>query len=85
MSAQDQLEWVEPQGGCVCFPRVRRDRVVDMQRFHRDLLNDYGTYVGKGSWFETAERFLRIGYSWEPAEKLAEGLENILAALGRQQ
>jgi len=25
MQQQDVLEWLEPQGGCVCFPRIKKD------------------------------------------------------------
>jgi hypothetical protein len=24
MQQQDKLEWIEPQGGCVCFPRIKK-------------------------------------------------------------
>ncbi len=81
MAEQDMLEWVEPQGGCVCFPRIRKGLVSDMSRFHTHLLEKYRTYAGRGHWFEEDPGYLRIGYSWEPTGKLAEGLQNILSAI----
>jgi aspartate/methionine/tyrosine aminotransferase len=81
MANQNTLEWVVPQGGCVCFPRIKKDIPVDMARFHDILLYEYKTYVGRGHWFEADDRHLRIGYSWDTTEKLKKGLENILKAV----
>jgi aspartate/methionine/tyrosine aminotransferase len=81
MKNQNVLEWVEPKGGCVCFPRIKTNVDVDIDKFHHTLLNKYRTYVGKGHWFEEDGRFIRIGYSWERTEKLVKGLNNILKAL----
>jgi aspartate/methionine/tyrosine aminotransferase len=82
MESQELLEWVEPQGGCVCFPRIRKEVQVDPEKFHDILLDKYGTYVGRGHWFEQDARYLRIGYSWDKTEKLEKGLGNILKAIG---
>jgi len=81
MKKQNVLEWVEPSGGCVCFPRIRKNVDVDIDKFHDILLNKYRTYVGKGHWFEEDGRHLRIGYSWDKAEKLQWGLGNVLKAI----
>ncbi|HMG90348.1 MAG TPA: pyridoxal phosphate-dependent aminotransferase [Chryseolinea sp.] len=81
MNKQNVLEWIEPKGGCVCFPRIRKNVDVDIDRFHDILLNKYRTYVGKGHWFEEDGRYLRIGYSWDKPEKLQKGLDNILKAI----
>jgi aspartate/methionine/tyrosine aminotransferase len=83
MNDQDVLEWVVPQGGCVCFPRIKNDIPVDIEKFHEILLNNFKTYVGRGHWFEADPRFMRIGYSWEKSEKLEKGLSNILKAISR--
>jgi aspartate/methionine/tyrosine aminotransferase len=82
MANQDILEWVEPKGGCVCFPRIKSAIDVDIEKFHGTLLTKYRTYVGKGHWFEEDGRFIRIGYSWERTEKLRRGLDCVLAAIG---
>ena len=81
MNNQNSLEWIEPQGGCVCFPRIKLDIEIDALQFHQVLLNDYGTYVGRGHWFEEDDRYMRIGYSWDKTEKLMKGLQNISQAL----
>lgn len=81
MEQQQVLEWVEPQGGCVCFPRIKKEIAIDTRNFYEVLLNKYSTYVGRGHWFEEDGRYMRIGYSWDKTEKLAKGLSNILKAI----
>ncbi|HCW08987.1 MAG TPA: aspartate aminotransferase [Cytophagales bacterium] len=81
MDNQNTLEWIEPKGGCVCFPRIRPSIKIDLQKFHYDLLHNYGTYVGRGTWFEVDDRYFRIGYNWDKTEKLEKGLQNILKAI----
>jgi aspartate/methionine/tyrosine aminotransferase len=81
MQTQNLLEWIEPAGGCVCFPRIRKDIRLDTDRFHKILLDKYSTYVGRGHWFEEDGRYMRIGYSWDKTEKLVKGLSNILNAI----
>jgi aspartate/methionine/tyrosine aminotransferase len=81
MNSQKILEWVEPKGGCVCFPRIRKEISVNTGRFHELLLEKYKTYVGRGHWFEEDGRYMRIGYSWDKQEKLVKGLSNILLAI----
>jgi aspartate/methionine/tyrosine aminotransferase len=81
MNAQDILEWVEPSGGVVCFPRIKPDSGVDVDAFYRILNHRYATFVGPGHWFGMDRRFMRIGYGWPSAEELAEGLRNISLAL----
>src|SRR4051812_43109273 len=81
MEHQHVLEWVEPKGGCVCFPRIRNDVKLNTDKFHDILLSKYSTYIGKGHWFEEDPRYMRIGYSWDTSEKLQKGLQNILRAI----
>ena len=81
MENQNYLEWVEPKGGCVCFPRIKREIPVDTGRFHELLLHKYRTYIGRGHWFEEDDRYMRIGYGWDKMEKLRKGLDNILRAI----
>jgi aspartate/methionine/tyrosine aminotransferase len=75
------LEWVVPGGGVVCFPRVRAAVPVDMATFYQTLLEKFSTFVGPGHWFEQSTRSFRLGFGWEPQEKLAQGLRNISQAL----
>lgn len=81
MANQNVLEWVEPQGGCVCFPRIKSHIDIDTDKFHDILLNKYATYIGRGHWFEEEARYIRIGYSWDTTQKLVKGLNNILKAI----
>ncbi|MBS1607020.1 MAG: pyridoxal phosphate-dependent aminotransferase [Bacteroidetes bacterium] len=75
MQQQDDFEWVQPGGGCVCFPRVRRPEDLDMDKFYRILLEKHGTYVGPGHWFDMPKHYMRIGYGWPTQAQLKEGLE----------
>lgn len=72
--AGDVWEWVEPQGGCVCFPRLRNPQRVDPDRFYKLLLEKYGTYVGPGHWFEMPRHYIRLGFGWPSIDQLEEGL-----------
>jgi aspartate/methionine/tyrosine aminotransferase len=72
---QKNLEWVEPEGGVVCFPRIKDN--VDVEKFYKILNEKYSTYVGPGHWFEQDKRYMRIGYGWPSKEELIGGLENI--------
>lgn len=75
------VEWVEPSGGCVCFPRIVPSVNVDLAAFHDRLYRDHGTYVGRGRWFEQDDRHFRIGYAWPDEAELRAGLAAISAAI----
>ena len=77
---QQYLEWVEPQGGVVCFPRLRVN--IEPEDFYRVLNDTFKTFVGPGHWFEMDKKFMRIGYGWPSTrEELIQGLKNITAAV----
>ncbi len=78
MNGQHYLEWVEPQGGVVCFPRIKTDINIDIKDFYEVLFHKYGTLVGAGRWFEMDDRYFRIGYAWPTVEQLKGGLESII-------
>lgn len=81
MEAQKRLEWVEPTGGVVCFPRIKPAADLHVDAFYQILNNQYSTFVGPGHWFGMDRRYMRIGYGWPPAEELIEGLHHISLAL----
>jgi aspartate/methionine/tyrosine aminotransferase len=81
MARQDNMEWVEPRGGVVCFPRIKPASGVDVESFYQTLNENYATYVGPGHWFEMERRFMRIGYGWPGLDELRCGLDNLTAAL----
>jgi aspartate/methionine/tyrosine aminotransferase len=75
------LEWVPPQGGVVCFPRMKAEPPGGTAGFYRRLLESHGTYVGPGHWFEMSDLYFRLGYGWPTAEELEAGLDGISKAL----
>ena len=74
MREQDQFEWIPPAGGCVCFPRIRQPEKGDLAQFYRRLLEEFGTYVGRGHWFDMPDQYFRIGYGWPHSGSLQQGL-----------
>ena len=84
MEREPLMEWVEPSGGVVCFPRMKVGPGFDVERFYRSLLTNHGTYVGPGHWFEMPRHYMRIGYAWPTESQLRAGLAGISAALREQ-
>ncbi|HLP12333.1 MAG TPA: aminotransferase class I/II-fold pyridoxal phosphate-dependent enzyme [Flavobacteriales bacterium] len=76
---EKRLNWVEPQGGVVCFPRI--EPMISLELFYQTLNHMYYTYVGPGHWFDVNKEFFRIGYGWPTTDDLKVGLQNIKAAL----
>ena len=81
IAAEPLVEWVEPSGGCVCFPRIVPSAKVDLAGFHESLYSRHQAYVGRGSWFEQDDRHFRIGYAWPTDDELRKGLAAISAAI----
>ena len=73
------VEWVEPGGGVVGFPRLSEH--VDVERFYRSLTDDHATMVGPGHWFDQSRRHFRLGYGWPTADELQAGLAAVDAAI----
>lgn len=81
MAEQQDIEWIEPSGGVVCFPRIKPDSEVDVEKFYRVLNAVYKTFTGPGHWFEADRRHMRVGYGWPDKAQLEAGLHNISQAL----
>ncbi|MFN8630526.1 MAG: pyridoxal phosphate-dependent aminotransferase [Chloroflexota bacterium] len=81
LRGHEMLEWVEPRGGVVGFPRIRSGAGVDTDAFYRSLFDDHGTIVGPGHWFEQPREHFRLGYGWPTIDELRGGLAAIDAAL----
>jgi aspartate/methionine/tyrosine aminotransferase len=81
IEGEELLEWVTPAGGVVCFPRMKADPRGGTDAFYQRLLQEHGTYVGPGHWFEMSDRYFRLGYAWPTADELEAGLVGISAAL----
>ncbi len=84
MENQDYLEWIEPQGGVVCFPRIKPRLKIDYKKFYSDLNSKFGTFVGPGHWFEMPENYMRIGFGYPLNDELIGGLKNISQAIELQ-
>jgi aspartate/methionine/tyrosine aminotransferase len=80
--AQEPLiQWVEPSGGVVCFPRIKPSSGVDVEHFHQVLNGKFGTFVGPGHWFEQDRRYMRVGFGWPTPKELEAGLTCLSQAL----
>lgn len=77
MADQTLIEWVEPSGGVVAFPRLVDG--VDPETFYAALAAE-GTAVGEGHWFETNRRYFRLGFGWPTPDELAAGLASLSRA-----
>jgi aspartate/methionine/tyrosine aminotransferase len=77
---QDTFEWIEPSGGVVGLVRFAPDVAVDTDRFYEVLLQEHGTYVGPGHWFEVDDRHFRLGFGWPSESELRAGLTACSAA-----
>ena len=79
MKTQTHLEWVEPTGGCVSFPRFKAEALakIDLEKFYKILNEEFKTHTGPGHWFEQEKRYMRIGYGWPTDDELKKGLANI--------
>jgi aspartate/methionine/tyrosine aminotransferase len=75
MARQSVFEWVEPRGGVAGLVRVRPDLPFEASKFHHMLLQEYGTYVGAGHWFELDDRWFRLGFGWPAHDELRAGLD----------
>jgi len=82
MASEPWLEWVEPQGGVVCFPRIAAESGVNPAHFYQILNERYATWVGPGHWFEQDTRHFRLGFGYPATPDLKQALHNVSAALG---
>lgn len=85
ITTNNEFEWIEPAGGCTCFPRICSGETVDIQQFYTILNQRYKTFVGPGHWFGTDDRYMRIGYAWPSVQELEGGLRSITRAMKEVQ
>jgi aspartate/methionine/tyrosine aminotransferase len=81
LAAETRLEAVLPQGGVVCFVRLRKGVQTDTQKLYHTLMHGLKTMVGAGHWFEMPDTYMRIGFGFVTAETLREGLQRISRAI----
>lgn len=77
LAASPELEYVDPAGGTVVFPRLRG--IADATQFVDRLAKDYDVAVAPGHFFESPAHF-RLGIGGAPAAVDA-GLTQLRAAL----
>jgi aspartate/methionine/tyrosine aminotransferase len=77
LRSRPELEWIEPGGGTVVFPRIRG--MADTSAFAERLLHTRDTAVVPGRFFEAPAHF-RLGFNIE-TRRLASGLEALVAEL----
>jgi aspartate/methionine/tyrosine aminotransferase len=77
LRGRSDLEWIEPGGGTVVFPRIRG--LDDTWEFADGLLRNRHTALVPGSFFEAPQHF-RLGFNIE-TDKLAGGLQALGAEL----
>lgn len=80
ISQQSDFEWIPPEVGVVCFPRIKMGVNVEPEKLYRLLAEKYRTFVVPGRCFEMDERHFRIGYGAEPGE-IEKGLSYLNKAL----
>jgi aspartate/methionine/tyrosine aminotransferase len=77
MKHQEDLEWIHPEGGVVCFPRFKMN--ISTDDLCLLLAKKYKTFVVPGYCFEMNRHF-RLGFGGE-AEELKAGLNCVDKAL----
>ena len=80
MADQKNLEWIEPEAGVVCFPRIRDGLTEDPEILYRTLAEEHRTFVVPGRCFEMDNRFFRLGYGGT-SEDIEGGLKKIQTVL----
>jgi aspartate/methionine/tyrosine aminotransferase len=76
MEKQDSFEWIYPEAGAVCFPRIKEHVAIDPEKLFRHLAEEYRTFVVPGRCFEMDSRHFRIGFGAE-TEEIEIGLSNL--------
>lgn len=84
MQNQDAFEWIFPEAGVVCFPRIRSHIEVEAERLYRHLAEKHKTFVVPGRCFEMDERHFRIGFGAD-ADQIQAGLANLNKALSEMK
>jgi aspartate/methionine/tyrosine aminotransferase len=81
LQQEPNLQYVLPQGGVVCFPRLAQPDTIDIPRFYEILVQKYKTMVGPGHWFAMPDSYMRIGFGWLNKTAFEQGLQHVSAAI----
>jgi len=76
------LRWVRPDAGAFCCVELDPDAfpAARVERFYAEL-SERSTAVAPGEWFGDDRRVFRLGFGYEPLDKLGAGLDVITQAL----
>lgn len=80
LRSQENLEWVPPDPGIICFPRFRG--AGNTAELARRLLDGFDTSIVPGRFFEDPSGF-RLGFGI-PTDRLVHGLSNLREALAEE-
>lgn len=80
MKNQEDLKWIKPTAGVVCFPKIKKDLRNDPEELYKLLVKKYKTFVIPGRCFEMDNKYFRLGFGGTSKE-LRVGLKNIKRAL----
>ena len=77
-----RLRWLRPEAGAFCCLQLDPGTfgAGDIDRFHAHLARQR-TMIAPGPWFGDSPHIFRIGLGYEPADRLAMGLDVIGAAM----
>jgi aspartate/methionine/tyrosine aminotransferase len=77
-----RLRWLPPDAGAFCCVQLDPGTFgpPDVDRVH-DYLTRQRTLIAPGPWFGDTAHVLRVGFGYEPADRLEQGLDVIDAAL----
>lgn len=77
---KEVVEWVRPEAGVVCLPRIRNDTSIDPEKLYRYLIERLKTFLIPGRCFEMDNHYFRLGFGG-CYEELKGGLDNLGRAL----
>jgi aspartate/methionine/tyrosine aminotransferase len=81
LKSETRMETILPEGGVVCFARIKENVCIDTARFYEILTHKYKTMVGAGHWFEMPDNYMRVGFGFTTAANFEKGLESITKAI----
>ncbi len=73
-----RVHWIPPDAGAICC--VRLDPAQDPERFYAELSRRQ-TMVARGPWFHDLPHVFRLGFGYEPLDRLELALDEISQAL----
>ena len=80
MHRQTHFEWIPPEVGVVCLPRIKLDVNIDPEELFRLLAEKYRTFVVPGRCFEMDNRYFRIGFGAD-TDEISTGLLHVNKAM----